>query len=213
MTIEEMRELLGLGPEVSDEDVVDAYGAFIDGPAVAAILPLTDVKAQLRVEADDEDELIAGLILVAVEAIEGETGHLFTARPVTEYFSSFAQVRLRSWPINSITGISYFEPGGATAVFDPALLRLSLAGRPARLVRIATAFPLTSGERDSVGVTINAGYADPLEVPHRLRQAAMLMIADLYAQRETFVNGTISSAVQMSLTVNRLIDPFRILSI
>jgi uncharacterized phiE125 gp8 family phage protein len=180
---------------------------------IAEILPIEDIKLQLRVETTDDDALIESYAVVAVETIEADTGHLFTARPIVEYFEAFETVRLRSWPIRSIAGIEYYDREGSAATFDPTLVRLTVARRPARMVQLATPWPCTGGTADSVSVTLDAGYAETADVPHRLRQAAMMMISDLYAQRETFVNGTISTAVPMSLTVDRLLRDFRIMVI
>ena len=180
---------------------------------IAEVLPIEDVRAHLRIETTDEDPLIEQLTAVAAEAIESDTGHLLAARAVTEHFASFDAIRLRSWPINAITGIAWFDREGTQSDFDPALARLTTARRPARLVQMVTAWPCTGDAIDSVAVTLNAGYVDAADVPHRLKQAALLMIGDLYAQRETFVNGTISSKVEMSLTVERLLRDFRIVTV
>jgi uncharacterized phiE125 gp8 family phage protein len=187
-------------------------GMTIDYETIAEILPIEDIKLQLRVETADEDVLIESFAVVAVEAIESETGHLFTPRTAIEHFASFEAVRLRAFPIVSIESIDYFDRDGAAQTFDPALVRLTASRRPARLVQLTTPWPCTGGIVDSLSVTMNAGYAAAADVPHRLRQAALMMISDLYAQRESFASGVVSS-VPMSLTVDRLLQPFRIVDV
>lgn len=72
MTIDEMRLLLALGPEVPDATVVQAYAEHLDAdsgiPATPApIVTLDEVKLFLRVTQDDEDAIIELLIGAATE--------------------------------------------------------------------------------------------------------------------------------------------------
>lgn len=184
----------------------------LDLDVIAEVLPLDDVKRQLHVDGSDDDLLIEQMIETAVETIQGETGHLFGQRSVTERFESFDAIRLRAWPIAALTGIDYFDTNGDPTILSTEQVRLADSKRPARLVLLGGAtWPATSVAPDAVGVTFQAGYP-PEDVPRRLRTAAMLMIGDLYGQRETWTQGT-AMAVPMSLTVSTLIEPFRVYSL
>ena len=57
-----------------------------------------------------------------------------------------------------------------------------------------------------MSVTFKAGYAS---VPAPLVSAILLMVGDLYANRETAVTGTVAFALPMSTTVQALIAPYR----
>ncbi len=185
----------------------------IQPDAIDEVLPLDDVKAHLRVDNSADDELIQQLIYVAVETIEGETGHLWGPREVTEHFARWCDIKLRSWPIVALIGIAYLDQAGNLATLGTANLRIVAGRRPVRLAQIVAAtWPDYQRADDAIAVTVSAGHA-PDHVPHRLRAAALLMIGDLYAARETFVNGSISSKVAMSRTVDMLLDPFRIVGL
>jgi uncharacterized phiE125 gp8 family phage protein len=152
------------------------------------------------------------MIWTAVEAIESDTGHLFGRRSIVEHFDGFSSVRLRSFPAHAVTAVSYFDGAHVAQAFDLAGLRL-IAGRkrPSRLARVASAWPLTCSAADAVSVTFDAGH-EPDDVPKRLRQAAMLMVGDLYENRAETSDLT-KKTVPMSLTVDRLLKPFRIKSL
>jgi uncharacterized phiE125 gp8 family phage protein len=177
---------------------------------LAELFPIEDVRRQLRIDDDTEDTLLEQFVAVAAEAVESETGHLFTARTVTESFTCFDDVRLRSWPINAVTAIDYFDTAGAGQVIAADQVRIAAGRRPARLVTLGTPFPATSRTIDGVTVTLDAGYANAEDVPMRLRHAVLVMAADMHAQRESFVNGSISVEAKVSLTVDRLLHRFRI---
>jgi uncharacterized phiE125 gp8 family phage protein len=178
----------------------------IDADAIEQLLPLEDVKKHLSVEADDEDELIQQIVYAAIEVIEDETGHRIGVRAVSEQFRGFEAIRLRAWPLLSVTSIDYFDASGEPATLDASLVRLSAAKRPGRLVLKSGMWPASSAAADAVGVTVQAGY-EPDDVPHRLRQAALIMIADLYGQRESWTPGS-ATKVPVSLTVERLLAKF-----
>jgi uncharacterized phiE125 gp8 family phage protein len=181
----------------------------IDPDAIDQVLPLEDVKAHLKVEHSTDDELIQGLIYTAVEEIEGETGHLFGRRNLTEHFGGFHAVRLRAFPVHTITGVAYID--GANAPQALSLDGLRLVGGSKRPVRVAwtgTSWPSTCTAKDAVAITFDAGH-EPDDVPHRLRQAALLMISDLYRNRGETSDLT-KKTVPMSLTVKRILDRFRI---
>lgn len=181
----------------------------IDADAIDQVLPLEDVKAHLKVEHSAEDELIQDMVWSAVEEIEDATGHLFGRRSVTEHFDGFSSIRLRSFPAHAITGVSYIDGSHVGQTFDLAGLRLmSGRKRPARVARVLSVWPSTCSAVDAVSVTFDAGH-EPDDVPKRLRQAALLMISDMHANRGETSDLT-KKKVPMSLTVERIIDRFRI---
>lgn len=193
--------------------VSGAGGGQSSGGAAWRLVELPEAKLHLRVDLPDDDDLIDLLIDVATEAIESDTGWVIRAREVVERFDSFGAIRLRSWPITAVAGVAYRDPAsGDLTTVDPAAYRLDAGRRPVRLGWFSAA-PRCLAAGDAVEVTVQAGHANRDDVPKRMRAAALLMIGDLYAQRETFVNGASSTAVPMSLTVDRLLQPFRVITL
>jgi hypothetical protein len=56
-------------------------------------------------------------------------------------------------------------------------------------------------------VTYKRGYEDKEDVPVAVKQAALLVLTDLYLNRGTFVLG--KSVVHLQKTVDRLLQPYR----
>lgn len=211
LSLDQMRDLLGLGPEVPADVVADAYAAWLDGEPASELLSLEEVKKHLKVELDDEDVLIMGMIAAAIGHLDGEEGWL--GRSITRQtrawrLNSFAPVRLRVPypPVVSVTSVTYADGGETFATVDPATYEM--VGRFLQ-PKFGQSWPSAGSGAGSVLVTYEAGYT---VLPPAMRAALLLMIGDLYAQRESFVIGTIASSVPMSTTVEGMLAPFRVFS-
>ena len=115
------------------------------------------------------------------------------------------------FPDVSAVSIAYVDPDGATQTLDAALYHLvhdAMGGR----VDLAhgAAWPATAIRPDAVRVTVTAGYGTTAaDVPHPIKAAILLMVADLYRNRETVTIGVSSAAIPMSMTVDALLAPYR----
>lgn len=212
MTITEMREALGLGPEYSDAYVVDAYVQAIS-PAGAAPssseppITLLAAKQQLGVvDFDDDDALIASLLASATARVERETGIVLSRRVIVETADSLAdRLALIAWPIVGVDAITYLDSDGVEQLLDPSLYRLT-ARRMVRIIRAgASSWPTSRCERDAVTIVATAGYAGPEDVPADLVHAIKLLLAEFYLNREA---GSISKAAQD--TLNWLLEGFKV---
>lgn len=210
MTIAQMRALLGLGPEVSDAAVAEAYALYLDAASASAsvsVSPLTleQAKQQLEVVADDDDDLIERLLSAAVDLVERHTGLILSRRSVVEHADTLGgEIRLRAWPIASIDAVAYRDRANEAQLLDPTLYRLSGA-RPGYVAALGRgAWPHCTVGRGSVTVTLTAGYAEPNDVPATILQALSLIVAEFYANREA---GALSKDAQRS--VKWLLDPHR----
>jgi uncharacterized phiE125 gp8 family phage protein len=208
MTIAEMRTLLSLGNEVSDEDVIAAYGAYLANQTISP-LTLEDAKQHLRVDSDDEDELIEAYILAAVDHVEQFTGLVLTRRLVTETLSCFGE-RLRSWPVSSIVSVGYVDALAADQDYDLTGLRANLAMRPVRLVT-NTRWPAVYGYNAPITVVVDAGYDSPEQVPGSVMQALKLLVGHWFRSREAVTVGVVATEVPMA--VDSLLRPFRMVGI
>lgn len=199
MTIEEMRAILGLASDVPDADVAQAYAEYLLGEgAPEELLPLASIKAYLRIDGDDEDPTLLDLRAAAIEWVESWTGHLLTRRTTVEGFDGFARIALDAWPIVSVDSVGYLDSAGVATTVDPAAYRLVAVARPARVVlNVGRAWPVAQRGDDMVTVTVTAGYATADAVPRQLRQAAMMIVAGLYENREV---GGLSADVERAAT-------------
>ena len=153
-----------------------------------AVVTLDEAKVQLRVDFDDDDALIQGCVGAATALLDGPLGSLrrsigrqtltLTVEGFWGRWCGQPDLRLPYPPLVEVTEISYVDPDGADAIVDPAVYTLTKDG----YVRLAhgKAWPSVRSRRDSVTVTYTAGF-DPVPAP--IRQAILMITADLYANR------------------------------
>lgn len=135
-------------------------------PPTRRVVSLEDAKEHLKVDGDDEDFLIQGLIDAAMGYLDGPDGVLGRA----------------------------LAPQTIVAVFDgPGPHRLPI--EPVISAEAVTADGITT-------VTFEAGY--PAGVPGPIKQAALLMIGDLYENREMG-----AEKWQPTRAFERLLTPWR----
>lgn len=191
-------------------------------PPAAMPVSLEQAKAHLRVDDDAEDALITAAIAAAVGHLDGYAGILGRALmpQVWSEFVSFwpasRALELRLAPVASIVSVRARAADGTEADLDPAAYRLlsGSSARPILLFGVDAALPSLASAPDAVTVTYQAGY--PLTegqtpkptVPPALVSAILLMVGDLWRFRDSVQLGP-STPIPMSVTVDRLVAPFR----
>lgn len=164
-------------------DLVADYGE--------GILSLADAKAHLGVLANDDDDLIAVLRDASIDAVEKYCNvRLSRIEGMVARFEGFgAGMRLGVGPEATVevTAISYIDSDGEPASVTSGDWRLDVLGRI--IPAVGKSWPSTYGP---VTVTFTAGYTNANR-PASLVQAAKMMLAHLYIQREAVITGTISS--------------------
>lgn len=189
--------------------------------------PLVDLalaKKHLRVEEDEtgDDALIAAYIAAASSHIDGPGGWLGRAiGPQTLELrrSAFADgdgsdIALPYSPVIDVLSVRYLDDAGVLQTVDPAAYEVTRGNVLAPTFN--SVWPVARRAADTVRIHYRAGYvedpeADPLiaAVPPAITAAVLLMVGDLYANRETGVVGTVSADVKMSTTVDALLAPYR----
>lgn len=158
--------------------------------------PLTaaEAKTHLRVEVSDDDTYISALIIAARKWVE-EMGNLcLINQTIAEKFDGFptngGYIELSKSPVSSISSISYVDSNGDTQVWDSSLYQTDLTGKPARVMPIPYGtYPNYLLQLNSITVTYVAGYgATSASVPEPIKQAMLLLIADMYENRENKPN-------------------------
>jgi len=154
-----------------------------------AAVTLADAKLHLRVDASDEDALIAALIVAATQAAEQEIGRALITQTWTLKLDAFPAsaeyIDLFMPPIQSITSITYVDSDGATQTLaTPEYTLIADTIRPQ--VAPVTSWPATKTQPSAVVITYVAGYgAAPSNVPESIRQWALMHVGAMYANRES----------------------------
>lgn len=143
-----------------------------------------------------DDALVTALITVAREAVENFTEltvAVNTFQLKLDYFADLA-IDLGTYPVNSITSITYVDTNGATQTIPSGDYVLDNFSKPAQIVlAYDKQWPAVRNQPNAVTVTFQAGFTgntSPVvnKMPKALEQAMLLTITDLYENRGAIVS-------------------------
>lgn len=181
-------------------------------PPATEPVTLAEAKLHLRVDHTADDALITALITAAREAIEGETTRSLVATSWEKRFAALplpgAALVLPRAPLLSVSAVTYIDAAGAEQTLAPATYAVDApAGPHAGFGKLRQAYgatwPTPRDEANAVRVAFTAGYAT---VPGALRAALLLVLGELYANREAAIAGAV---IADNPAVARLLAPFR----
>ena len=196
-------------------------------PPIDPIFTLAEAKAFLRVDHDDDNDLITTLIAAAASRLDGRDGVLGRClRPQRWRFDADAfpatgdTLRLPLPPTVTVEQIQYYDTAGTLTTWAGTLWREVTGGWSGAGVIPVTGqdWPTTEAVPDTVQVTFIAGYSDatspaaaPDAIPEAIRLAARMMVGDWYENRLNTVIGATGYELPYAAVV--LLAPFRILPI
>lgn len=165
---------------------------------------------QLRVNSDDDQELIDHYISSARTMFETDTDYVLTNQQYTLHLSEWTdEIVLEKYPISSVDSIKYYDEAGVQQTLSTTYYNV---GNDARRTVIGLNdgfdFPdLQAGKQDAIQVTFTAGYADETTVPKDIKQALLLMITHFYDNRNAVTVGM--SVAEMPIGYERIITRYR----
>jgi uncharacterized phiE125 gp8 family phage protein len=180
----------------------------LNAPAVEPVT-LEEAKNFLRVEHDDDDDVIAALIAGARIHIEAQTRRALITqswRLVRDAWPVDGRIAVRPSPLQSLDVARVYDGDGTAAVLDLQGFIVDTAN--AALV-FAPWSPAQPG-RAAAGIELDVtcGYGDgPVDVPEPLRQAIRMMVAHWYDNRGLAAVG--QAVAMLPAGVVTLIAPYR----
>lgn len=181
----------------------------VDGPDVLPVT-LDECKRHLRVIGNDEDSTITLFLEAVVDHLDGATGWLgrsITAQTWSQQFDRFEwSLLLDLAPVSEISSVTYLDGDEVAQTVTPADYAL-LNATSAPEVRFLSdfAFPGVTTDRPAVTITFVSGYGQADEVPAAIKAGILLMVADLYQNREAKLD---TGFVENS-SAARLLNPYR----
>lgn len=177
---------------------------------------LDEAKAHLRVDHAEDDVFITALIAAATSHLDGWAGTLgrcLVTQTWSRTWSGFPACDHLPLPFvdaDDVT-VAYRPPGAASDETLASSLWHHVRAADGDRLHLASGFawPATAERPDAVTVTATHGFGAAAAVPQPIKAAILLMIGDLYRNRETGVVGTVSQPVSMSVTVEALLAPWR----
>lgn len=148
---------------------------------------LEQAKLHLRVDINDEDQLITELIKVARASAEDHLGRTMVStswRLTVDKFSP--ALELPNPPCISVSSVKYIDSTGTEQTLNPVEYLVDAVSEPAHIVpAVGRIWPETQDRINAVTVEYTAGYGSTAAaVPTPIKQWMLLAIGDMYANRE-----------------------------
>lgn len=160
----------------------------LQAAATSEPVSLEDAKAHLNETRSSEDATIARLITVATESLQHRYWTQFVTATYDQYFDSFADIGvLQRHPVDTVSSVKYTDIDGdeqtvSTSVWEQG----DEHGRAVVRLAYNQTWPSDCrGHADSVVVRYTCGHGAATAVPAQIKQAILLMVADLYTFRES----------------------------
>jgi uncharacterized phiE125 gp8 family phage protein len=160
----------------------------------AATEPVTtaEAKTQLILDSDftADDALIDTYITAARLICEAYTGISFINSTYVEQLDLFPydgeRISLSVGKVASITSINYLDVNGDSQTWSTDNYKLLNTGLRAEIaLKYNKSYPATLTEAQAVTITYVSGYgAAASDVPQNIKQAILLIVAEMYANRE-----------------------------
>jgi uncharacterized phiE125 gp8 family phage protein len=156
---------------------------------------LADIKAHLRLDADDvsEDDYLGALITSARVACEQQIGRSVAGKSATIAVDAFPHhdrtvdqslntIKLPGGQVSAVTAVSYVDVNGDTVTIDESEFAVDIVNRPGRLAPV-TSWPHAGRRPGAVTIeyTIAALDADETTI---VAQAIQLIVGSWFRDRE-----------------------------
>lgn len=170
---------------------------------------LPELKANLRVDAADEDAVTLGYLAAATNTIEEMVGKRLITQSWQRISSSASgKISIAKPPVQAITSIAYFDEANTSQTLTVGDFFLVSDEDTATLEpNNSTEWPTFYDRDDALTITFTTGYGDnPADVPESIRQAILLLASHWFENRiavaevQTY---TVPMAVEMLVGINR----------
>lgn len=157
-------------------------------------ISVEEMKLWLKLEIDDDDDLISALITAARQHCENELNKSLVAQTYLVKFDGFqSALELPFSPIQSVDEVLYFDSSDEQQTLSADSYWFS-GGVPARL-QAKSSFPATSNRPDSVSVE----YTTESGTTENIKTAIKMLAAHWWTNRLAVVTGTIATEIPLAV--------------
>lgn len=182
------------------------------------VVTLDQAKQHCRVDSNDDDDLIETLIEAAIRHLDGINGILgrclLTQRfalPMRDFDSDDGKVRLSFPDVSAVLSVVYTDADGAEHTVDGATYLLMEDVVSSYLMIKSGSWPSGLATRDdAVTITFEAGFGTRSDIPRPIKQAILMIVADLYEHRESIVIGSSVSKIPIPANADALLRNFNV---
>jgi len=117
-------------------------------------------------------------------------------------------------PLSSVTSVKYLDSAGSEQTWASSNYIVDTpvgdaAVKGAIALSDGITFPVIDDVINPITIRFVAGYGSKHDVPEAVRIALMMMVADMYEHRQSYIVGM--SASTMPQSVRTLLHPFRVM--
>ena len=144
---------------------------------------LPEARRQLRLGELIDDDHVEELIPVARARVEDISSVALASRTVKATFGDSEELVLPLGAVDAVTSVRYLDADGVEQTAAGSAYRVNTGGTLSVVEWVEGEEPTLFASSDAVRVTYVVGYADAASVPPALKQAVLLVLADLYEMR------------------------------
>ncbi|MBX6328574.1 MAG: phage head-tail connector protein [Pseudolabrys sp.] len=182
-------------------------------PPVVEPITLAEAKNFLRVEHDDDDDLITALVSGARSHVENATrAALITQRwrLSLDGWPEEGRIEIRPAPLQALAAARVYDENGAARDLDTQAFVVDNAASV--LAFAPSALPRPGRIAAGIALDVVCGYGETgAAIPEPLRQAVRLLVAHWYENRGLVAIG--HETALLPQTVAALLAPFRLVSL
>jgi uncharacterized phiE125 gp8 family phage protein len=143
---------------------------------------LAEAKAQCRIDSDDEDAMINGLIAAATDYVELYTGRAIVSQTWELLQDDFSDtIMITRGPVTAITFVKYFDVDDVEQTVTSTNYALDAASDPQWLVKASDfTWPAVASGVNNVTIRFVCGYTS---LPPSIKHAILLLIGQWFDNR------------------------------
>ena len=173
-------------------------------PPATEPVSLAEAKLYLRIDQDDEDDLIRALVIAARLLVEAASGRML--------IDQGWRIVLDRWPaggvVRQVTGVRVRDAAGAAAELAASAVVLEIGADPPML-RVEQPVPPPGLSSGGIEIDLLVGFGPgPAQTPEGLRQAMLALCARWFERRGDDLDGP---AARLPAQVMALVQPHRMM--
>ena len=159
---------------------------------------LSEAALHCRIDSTTDHPALQAMIRAATKAAEQYLSRPILTRTYRQFFDAWPcgnALELRRSPLVSVTHVKTYDDADTATTFASSNYFVDTVSQPGRIVlRSAASWPTADRVANPIEVEYKAGYGtDPASVPADIRQAVLMLTANLYEHRGESITGTITS--------------------
>lgn len=151
-------------------------------------IPLSTIKAALKIDYADDDTELMRLRDAAASLVERETGLILAPAQRTQYLADFTETAIMLVPFTTVDSVIYTDSNGTGQTMPAADYWLDYSEGPLPVIKFLD-FPAVK-PGTNINVVCTCGYSS---VPNEIVHAIIALVGGWYNNPEAFQNITMTS--------------------